>query len=278
MDISVTVESAYSGAQVSAPADRHPSVGIQSIEVGMPLLKVLTRASGALSLTALADAAAMPRGKAHKYLASYVRSGLVVQKGAGGHYDLGPFALDLGVAAMRRLNVMELAQLALDHLRDQLGMTVSLAVWANRGPALVRGATPYTSNGGRLGTVFPVLGSTAGQVFAAFLDRKHTQAAITAELADPDSVAVRSGLNSLAQVETLLAGVRERRMATAPSLVVPTMATLAAPIFDQNNAIIATMAVVGIKGQIDLAWEGREARALAAESQALSRRLGATSY
>lgn len=55
--------------------------GVQPIEVGADLLR---------ALAALARAANMTSGKAHRYLVSYSQSGLVAQSERNGTYDLGP--------------------------------------------------------------------------------------------------------------------------------------------------------------------------------------------
>ncbi len=44
----------------------------------------------------------MPLGKAHRYLASFAHAGLVRQAGRSGKCDLGPQAVQLGLAAMPR--------------------------------------------------------------------------------------------------------------------------------------------------------------------------------
>lgn len=59
--------------------------GIQSVEVGIPLLKALQEAQGPLTLTVLSEMARMPASKAHRYLASYARAGLVRQDSATRH-------------------------------------------------------------------------------------------------------------------------------------------------------------------------------------------------
>ena len=258
--------------------ERPASAGIQSIENGIPVLRALVEAKNAMTLTAIASATRMAPGKAHKYLASYIRAGLVVQNEIGGRYDLGPFALELGVAAMRRTNVMELAQATLDDLRDLLGHTVSLAIWANHGPTIMRIAeTPeIMSLTVRFGTVMPLLTSSFGRIFAAYLDRRLTQKLMQAELADPGGMAAQAGLRSLAQVETMLAQYRARRMSVAENLSAPGRAALAAPVFDHNNRIIAAVAVIGVQGRLDLGAEGRPARELAAAARKLSLRLGAS--
>ena len=257
--------------------ERPASAGIQSIENGTPVLRALVQAKGAMTLTAIAAACGMAPGKAHKYLASYIRTGLVVQNESGGRYDLGPFALELGVAAMRRINVMELAQPALDDLRDLLGNTVSLAIWGNHGPTIMRIAeTPdLMSLTVRFGTVMPLLTTAFGRIFAAFLDRRLTQELMQAELDDPSGVAAQSGLTSLADVEAMLAPFRARRMSIAENLSAPNRAALAAPVFDHNNRMIAAIALVSMQGRLDLHWDGRPAQELARAATKLSLRLGA---
>lgn len=251
--------------------------GIQSVELGMGLLRVLTESPGPLTLTALAGATGMAPGKAHKYLLSFIRGGLVTQKESGGRYDLGPMALELGLAAMRRLDVMELAQAALDNLRDRVGTTTSMAVWANRGPTIVRWAeTPHImSLTIRIGTVMPLLTSGFGRVFAAFLDRRLTQESIQAELTDPNGLAARAGLRTMVDVDAMLAEFRSRRMSVACNLVDPGRAALGAPVFDHNGRMVAAIVVIGVEGQLDTSWEGAPARELHNCAQNLSRRLGA---
>lgn len=260
-----------------AKPERTGSTGIQSIETGIPLLRILAEAKTALPLTTLAAAVGMAPGKAHKYLASFIRSGLVTQSETGGRYDLGPFALELGLAAIRRLDVMDIAQAALDDLRDQLDTTVSMAVWANRGPTIVRWAeTPnIMSLTIRIGTVMPLLTSSFGRIFAAFLDRRATQELMQAEIADPNGLAARAGLRTLGDIEAMLAEFRSRRMSVAVDLVDPGRAALSAPVFDHNNKMVAAISVVGVQGRLGVAWDGKPACELAMVASKLSRRLGA---
>jgi DNA-binding IclR family transcriptional regulator len=260
------------------------STGIQSIEVGLSLLKVLAEASRALSLTELADQAQMPRSKVHKYLASFVRSGFVMQTTRGGLYDLGPSALDLGLAALRRLDVIEISQPTLDGLRDRLDITVALNIWGNRGPTMIRWAetphiTPYAASPAiRLGTVFPLLTTTVGLVFAAYLDRRITQHLIDAELADQRGLAARVGISSMRDVEATLAKLRKRGLIGMISVVAPGVASIAAPVFAHTESLAGVISVVGIQGQLDLSAKSEAARILNSACKELSIRLGSEAH
>ena len=74
--------------------------GISSIEVGARLLQALTLQPRPQMLRDLASAAQMPPAKAHRYLVSFMRMGLVEQHSETGLYDLGSFALQLGWSAI----------------------------------------------------------------------------------------------------------------------------------------------------------------------------------
>jgi DNA-binding IclR family transcriptional regulator len=136
-------------------------------------------------------------------------------------------------------------------------------------------ATAQTSPAERLGTVFPLLTSTFGQVFSAYLDRSKTRTMIEAELAQPDGSAARAGIRTMAQVDTMLAAVRARGLTAANSLVAPGICAISAPVFGHTNGIVAAIAVVGLQGQIDISLDGPAAKALLSTSESLSRRLGA---
>ncbi|MEO6986934.1 MAG: helix-turn-helix domain-containing protein, partial [Paralcaligenes sp.] len=82
---------------------------IQSVETGFPLLSSLVDAGVPLTLRDLATRAGMTSAKAHPYLVSFVRVGLVQQDSATGQYELGPFALQMGLVSLQRLDPVRIA-------------------------------------------------------------------------------------------------------------------------------------------------------------------------
>src|SRR4051812_49834488 len=82
---------------------------VQSIEVGFRVLRVLRMAEGPLPLREIAARAGMPPSKVHLYLVSFVRENMAYQDIQNGHYGLGSFAIQLGLAAIRQLDVVGLA-------------------------------------------------------------------------------------------------------------------------------------------------------------------------
>ena len=123
---------------MSAPAARvFPRRRIQSIEVGFRLIRVLERAGGMLPLSTIAEKADMPSSEAHLYMVSFTELGLVVQDPATARYGLGPYALQLGAAALRQIQVADVARPTMSRLQEQTGLLVFLSIWGNRGPVIV---------------------------------------------------------------------------------------------------------------------------------------------
>jgi DNA-binding IclR family transcriptional regulator len=129
------------------PAGLPPQrAGIQSLEVGFALQQVLAEAHGPLMLRDLAAKADVSAAKAHRYLVSYQRLGLVVQDAGSTRYDLGPAALKLGLASLSRPDSVKLD--ADGHL--VLGM-VALGSFATFDPTWDGGvATPLRAAAARL--------------------------------------------------------------------------------------------------------------------------------
>ena len=74
-----------------------------------------------MMLRDLGAAAGMSAAKAHRYLVSFQRLGLVVQDEHSTRYDLGPAALKLGLASLERLDAVQLARARMDALMRRSG-------------------------------------------------------------------------------------------------------------------------------------------------------------
>lgn len=252
------------------PEDRP---GIQSIEVGMPLITVLARRGVATSLSVLASGGGMSASKAHKYLTSFVRIGLVKQESANGLYDLGPLALEFGLAALRRLDVVDLARAPMQELQSRIDETITLTIWSQQGPTTIRvveNDRPVAVTV-KLGGVLPLLTSSNGRVFLTWLDRPQTARLVEAELADPSGAARREGLLTLNHVEALIAETRDRGVAVVRGLVVPGIFAYSAPVWGAAG-LCAALTVVGIMGG-RASREADDCRLLLETANSLSRQL-----
>jgi DNA-binding IclR family transcriptional regulator len=257
-------------------AQEKARAGIQSIEVGFRLLDVLTREPQAMMLRDLAKRAGMSPAKAHRYLVSFLRLGVVAQDPLTGRYELGGFALQMGLARLARVDGVKLARMALAQLREHLDTTLGIAVWGNQGPTVVHwieSSHPAKASL-KLGDVMPLLGSATGLLFAAYLPRSKTQPMIDRELADARRAPPGQRPRSDQDVERMLAEVRRHGAARVEGLQLPMIDAFCMPVFDAAGELALGLIALGQEGVFDSAWEGEVARALRTCAQALSYELG----
>jgi len=157
--------------------------GIQSVEVGGQLLRALAHQGRPMALKDLARGAGMSAAKAHPYLVSFGKLGLIEQDAGSGHYGLGPLAMQLGLISLQQVDPVRLATPLIAELARELGHTVGVAVWGNRGPTIVRieEAPSAVHVNMRHGTVMSLRGTASGLLFCAYLSREQVLAALGAD-------------------------------------------------------------------------------------------------
>lgn len=262
--------------------------GIQSMEVGGQLLLALVQHGRPMALKDLARDADMAPAKAHPYLVSFNKLGLIVQDEVSGHYGLGPLAMQLGLISLQQFDPVRLATPMLADLAQQLGHTVALAVWGNRGPTIVRieESPNLVHVTMRHGTVMSLRNTASGRLFAAYLPQDTVLAALSEEhdyerrtedltrlqVTVPPLATPSLGIDlAFAQ---LLEKVRSHGISSAVNLVVPGVSALAAPVFDESGKLVLSLTAIGPSPQFDVGLDGSIATALKALGKDLSQRLG----
>ncbi|SIQ38533.1 IclR family transcriptional regulator [Pseudacidovorax sp. RU35E] len=261
--------------------ERGAQRGIQSIEVGGTLLQALVHTGRPMPLKALAHEAGMTPAKAHPYVVSFGRLGLIEQDGATGHYQLGPLALQLGLIAMAQTNPVQLATPVIEALARRTGHTMALAVWGERGATIVRTAeSPAAVHVAmRHGTVFSLTGTASGRLFGAYLDEEVVRAALEAERArvQPGEAGMPAPppLPDWTTFEAQLREVRARGLSRSEGEVLPGISAMAAPVFDAGSRIVIALTAIGASAVFDTRWESALAQTLRQAAADVSARLGA---
>jgi DNA-binding IclR family transcriptional regulator len=248
--------------------------GIQSVEVGGQLLLAMAASAKPMMLRDIAALAGMPAAKAHPYLVSFSRLGLVEQDRASGRYELGPAALQMGLACMRRLNPVRIGTDAIILLAEEIGQTIALALWGNHGPTVVRieesGSVHVNM---RVGSIMSLLGTATGRVFAAFLPPKMIQTFLTSR--HEASIGDDSVRNiSREETESVLAEVRQREMARAVGRPIPGVNAFSVPVFDQSGSLALVITAIGPEGSFDVDWGSPIASKLRLCASGVSEKLG----
>lgn len=254
--------------------------GVQAVDTAVRVLSALIDTGASQMLKTVAERADMQPPKAHRYLVSLCRSGLAERDPASGGYRLGPLAVRLGLAALRHLNVVQVASPTLAALRDELGYTVGLAVWGAAGPTFVRFEETNDALiiSGRPGSVMPILTSSTGRVFGAYLPRSLTEPLLRRELSGVPhpGASPNQAVTQLTQedVEALFANVRQHGVARVQGDLNPGLHGLSVPIFDHAGALAGVITLIGSAGTIDTRLDGPVATALVSRGTEVSHRMG----
>lgn len=245
---------------------------VRSAEVGTDILKALAELSPSTSLSRLAEHVQMPASKVHRYLQALIASGFAEQNAATNHYGLGREALRVGLAALNSMDVLKVAALPLAELRDDLNETCFLAVWGNQGAtvvhieAAVRAVTVVT----KLGSVLPLLSSSTGLVFNAFLPDRET-----ADLRELELTTEQPHPLQAAEAYTAISEqIRERGLHFVHGLLMPGVDALSAPVFDATGKVAGVLTVVGPTSLFQANENGPAAQQLLAAAHAISWRMG----
>ncbi len=250
--------------------------GIQSIEVGARLLRTLAANGRSMMLRDLAKNSGMPAAKAHRYLVSFMRMGLVEQDANTGRYDLGGFSLELGLASLARIDPVRLAGPILEDLCERIGETVALAMWGNHGATCVR----WVEAGGpvtvtlRTGVVLPLIASATGLAFAAFYRSPYLKTILDAELAAAAGASNSTPAAIMDDLGILLDEIRSHGISRASGSLTPGINGFSAPVFDHSGRMVAAITSLGTIGNFDTDWESTLAKSMKEAAANLSKRLG----
>ncbi len=248
---------------------------VQSAQTGMAVLKGLARLGGRATLTALAAHVGESPAKVHRYLASLVDEGLMAQEASSQQYFLGPEAMLIGLAAMRQVDPIRVAEPSLIRLRESLGVTCFVAVMGNKGPTIVRfeePGLPVTVNV-RVGSVMPLLWSATGRMFLGMLDEPAVRAMAEAELAAAPAE-LRAELDAADPIGVLRREVQAAGCSAVRDTNLKGISAVAAPLYDYTGRIGGVITALGATGGFDAAVDGPIAIAVRREAQAASALLG----
>ncbi len=258
-----------SPAEALAPEEAaRTSRGIQSVEVGGQLLKVLAQTGNPMALKDLAREAGMSAAKAHPYLVSFGKLGLIERDELSGHYGLGPLAVQLGLISLQQVDPVRLAIAELPPLALALGCTVSAAVWSATGPVIVRveeGPGPVSVSM-RHGIPASLRHTGTGKIFAAFADP-----AVVAQAAAASGL--RQDLKDAAFVAEL-GRIRSQGLSVVQDELLPGISAMAVPVFDGYGKLALAIAGMGPTALMDLRPDGPMAAQLRETGMRLSARLG----
>jgi DNA-binding IclR family transcriptional regulator len=250
--------------------------GVGSIVVGGRLLEVMAAAGRPLMLRDIAAGAKITPAQAHAYLVSYRKLDLVEQVNSSGLYQLGPFALQLGLARMRSVDALRLANAAVVDLAAELGLMLTVAVWGTFGPTIVQvqEAVDQVHVNLRAGAVYAVRSTATGRVFAAFLPQAIIKAHLDAERQDGSERHRIGNPEAASGFEKEVEQVKRLGYATANGSPIPSINAISAPVFDHTGQMQLAATLIGPAKVVDIRRGSPQVKRLLAFTEDLSSKLG----
>lgn len=258
----------------SAESEDKGQRAIQSAEVGGRLLLALADSAQDLPLKDLAARAGLSPSRAHPYLVSYGRLGLVEQDATSGRYALGPAALRIGLTCLHRLDPLRAAEPVARELAQRSGHAVALAVWGNFGPTVVRliEARQPLHVALRVGSVMSITGTATGRAFAASLPAQRLAEAAAGPVGEPAVRPTRAA--QAAELEQIRQEFRRHGVARAVGRPIPGVNAFSAAVRDHEGDAVLVITALDHQDRLDSAWNGPAASAVREAAAAVTLRLG----
>jgi DNA-binding IclR family transcriptional regulator len=247
--------------------------GIRSLETGGAILREMAQSQSPMKLRDLAEAVDIAPAQLHPYLVSLRAIGMVEQTETG-LYQLGPFALELGLSRLRAQDAYHEAIRRVGSLAEEIRLMVALSVWGLHGVTIVHvteGSAQIHANV-RAGGGFMMTATATGRLFAAFLSPTLTEPVIAREIRETASA--HGPRFDEARYRAEIATIRARGYETTLDAPIPGVSAVTAPVFDYSGTIQLAVTVVGPTALIDLAPDGRTVRAVLDFTGRLSADLG----
>jgi IclR family pca regulon transcriptional regulator len=255
-----------------------PTSFSQSLERGLAILATFKPAKPLQGISDLARALDLKRSTTHRYVGTLAALGYLEQDAPTRKYRLGPRVLDLGFSAINSMQLPELARPHLQHLSDETGLTVNMAILA--GTEIVYVERVRSSRRGQsdidlnlhVGSRLPAYCTSMGKVLLAFLpDDERAQVLDNTEL-------VSRGPNTVTQrrrLEAELARVRAAGLAVNNEELAYGLRSIAVPVRARSGEVEAAINIAVHRTMVSLeTMTKRLAPALKRTARAISEKAG----
>lgn len=284
----------FAAAGVHAPApdnmkgdmrDSHPEEAtkedktqraVQAIEVGGRLLLALADSQTPLTLRDLASRSGLPASRAHPYLVSFGKLGLIEQEFETGRYALGPAALQLGLTCLHQLDPVRVALPIAERLAASTGHAVAVAIWGNFGPTIIRmiDAREPLHVSMRAGTVMSMLGTATGRAFAGIMTDERIEKAMASALGDPADRKAPLPKLKAKDLREAAAELRDHGVTRAEGKPIPGVNAFSAPALDHEGNPAVVITALGHQDNFSSDWNSSAATAVRNAAAEASSRLG----
>jgi len=217
--------------------------GVQAADTVLAVLETVAYAEEPIGVTQVAGAVGIAKSAAFRHLRTLLDRGYLVQDPTSSRFRLGPKVFLLGRLAPSGHDLATTIQPAMREARDASGLSVVVSTPSPQGAfvlATVSG-TQTVDIGVRVGSSLSLHASAQGKVFLALGPRSLLDRVLGA----PRPSFTPHTITGAAELTAEIDRVRTRGYADAPEEVLLGINALAAPVYDGQGTLIASVALVG---------------------------------
>ena len=228
-------------ADSTTPADdtaTQPDYRVEALAKGLRVLSVFSEQRPTWRITDIAAEVSLPLPTAYRIVMTLTAEGYLDHLPSG-EYRPGVRVLTLGTAALRSLDLVELATPKLQDLANATRETVNLAVLTGDQVLYLvrlRNSDLVTANI-RVGSLLPAVHTSIGKLLLAFLGADELARCVTSE--SFDGTTGPNAKRSLDELRPELASIRGQGWAMQDEELAYGLRSVAAPVHGENGAVVA---------------------------------------
>jgi IclR family transcriptional regulator, pca regulon regulatory protein len=228
-------------ADSTTPADdaaTQPDYRVEALAKGLRVLSVFSEQRPTWRITDIAAEVSLPLPTAYRIVMTLTAEGYLDHLPSG-EYRPGVRVLTLGTAALRSLDLVELATPKLQDLANATRETVNLAVLTGDQVLYLvrlRNSDLVTANI-RVGSLLPAVHTSIGKLLLAFLDADELARCVTSE--SFDGTTGPNAKRSLDELRPELAAIRAQGWAMQDEELAYGLRSVAAPVHGENGTVVA---------------------------------------
>jgi DNA-binding IclR family transcriptional regulator len=244
--------------------------------VGLEMLQAVMRMPAPATLTEIARTVGMSVPTVSRYLASLTSRQFLRRDEETGKYDLGPAAIELGTAAIARIDAVRLATEAMRPLTDSTNLASILAVWGSNGPTVIKWEIGTNQPPMRMqeGLNLSVVSTAVGRIFLAFQDQKEVVSVLQRDLEKWNANASARMRLSAKAIQKIRHDIGLDCFSYAAGMNNSAVAVIAVPIFGPGRRLLMAMGLAGPIRSFDANPGGPIACALRDTAKKLSKYVG----
>jgi DNA-binding IclR family transcriptional regulator len=232
----------------SDPRERYV---VPALQQGLDVLALFSREQPALTAPDICAALNLPRATVFRLLVTLERAGYLLRSADERSFRLGPGLLNRGFTYLASLDLPQIAQSALQNLRDQTGLSAHLAVRDGREVVYIARVAALTTvaSSVQIGTRFPVHATLMGRMLILDMSDEELRQLFPEKMLPK---VTKQTPKTLAELKKLLTSDRSHGYGISQSFFERGVSAVGAPVRDNAGNVVAAINVTAVDTHIDV--------------------------